>query len=134
MISQNTEPVVYPTTSSTHPLPNNVAWSDAIAAPVLPVVDPTSPEEPFGSRRPAESLQPLVSVGTYIDSTAEARAPSETLLRRVTEEPRSPIAESNDPAAPIKSLADRPSPVSHTSVATISDLHIPGEFPRPQTR
>lgn len=32
-------------------------------------------------------------------------------------------------AAPIKDLADRPPLASHTSAATISDLHIPGEFP-----
>lgn len=44
---------------------------------------------------------------------------------------------SNDPAAPVKALANdptfvapkRPALESHPSVATISELHIPGEFP-----
>ena len=137
-VSPITEPesAIYPTTSSTQPLPGSLAWAEGpIAAPVLPVVDPSSPDDPFGSRRPSESLSPaLVSVGSYIDSTAEARAPSETLLRRVTEEPRSPIADTGDLAKPIKELADRPGLQSHPSVATVSDLHIPGEYPRPQTR
>lgn len=35
-----------------------------------------------------------------------------------------------DPAAPIKDLADRPPLESHTSVATISNLHVPGEYPK----
>lgn len=35
----------------------------------------------------------------------------------------------SDPAAPIRELANRPSLASHVSVATISELHIPGEFP-----
>ena len=35
-----------------------------------------------------------------------------------------------NPALPIKDLADRPPLESHTSVATISDLHVPGEFPK----
>lgn len=35
-----------------------------------------------------------------------------------------------DPALPIKELADRPPLESHTSVATISELHVPGEFPK----
>ena len=123
------EPAVYPSTSSTHPIPSTAAWAEGpIAAPVLPVIDPTSPDDPFGSRRPSQSLQqtPLGSVGTYIDSTPEARAPLDTLLRRVTEEPLSPI---NDPAAPIKDLADRPTLHSHASDVTISHLHIPGEYP-----
>ena len=134
--STGRESAVYPTTSSTQPLPSNLAWAEGpIAAPVLPVVDPSSPDDPFGSRRPSESLSPaLVSVGTYIDSTVEARAPSETLLRRVTEEPHSPIADTGDVAKPIKDLADRPGLQSYPSVATVSDLHIPGEYPRPQTR
>ena len=35
-----------------------------------------------------------------------------------------------DPAAPIRDLADRPPLESHTSVATISNLHVPGEYPK----
>ncbi len=35
-----------------------------------------------------------------------------------------------NPALPIKDLADRPPLESHTSVATISELHVPGEFPK----
>ena len=120
------EPLAYPSTSSTQPIPSTAAWAEGpIAAPVLPVVDPSSPDDPFGSRRPSQNLQqtPLGSVGTYMDSTPEPRAPQDTLLRRVTEEPRSPI---NDPAAPIKDLADRPTLHSHASDITISHLHIPG--------
>ena len=123
------EPVVHPNTSSTQPIPSTAAWAeDPIAAPVLPVLDPSSPEDPFGSRRPSQNMQqtPLGSVGTYVDSTSEARAPLDTLLRRVTEEPGSPI---DDPAAPIKDLADRPTLHSHASDVTISHLHIPGEYP-----
>lgn len=135
--STEQERAVYPTTSSTQPLPSNFAWAEGpIAAPVLPIVDPSSPDDPFGSRRPSESLQQpsLVSVGTYIDSTSEARAPPETLLRRVTEEPRSPAVDLSDPAAPIKELVDRPALQSHTSAVTVSDLHVPGEYPRPLAR
>ena len=35
-----------------------------------------------------------------------------------------------NPALPIKDLADRPPLESHASVATISELHVPGEFPK----
>ena len=35
-----------------------------------------------------------------------------------------------NPAPPIRDLADRPPLESHTSVATISELHVPGEFPK----
>ena len=40
------------------------------------------------------------------------------------------VSKPADPAAPIKDLADRPPLESHTSVSTISQLHVPGEFPR----
>ena len=50
-----------------------------------------------------------------------------------TEDPAAPIrnlAHTSDPASPIKDLAKRPQLESHPSVATISDLHVPGEFPK----
>ena len=39
-------------------------------------------------------------------------------------------SKSANPAPPIRDLADRPPLESHTSVATISELHVPGEFPK----
>lgn len=46
-------------------------------------------------------------------------------------DPAAPIknlAHVSDPGEPIKELAKRPTFESHTSVVTISDLHVPGEF------
>lgn len=43
------------------------------------------------------------------------------------EDLNSPVA---DPAVPIRSLARRPALETHKSVATVSDLHVPGEFPK----
>ena len=42
-------------------------------------------------------------------------------------------AHAADPAGPIKDLADRPPLESHKSVASVSQLHIPGEFPKTKT-
>ena len=39
------------------------------------------------------------------------------------------VPHASDPAAPIRELAERPALVSHNSVATISNLPIPGRFP-----
>ena len=135
-----TEPV-YPTTNSTHPLPDNAAWAEGpTVAPVLPIVG-DSPEDPFGSRRPSETLQQvpgsvapafqthagpvLASVGIYSDESVGSRVPD-----TVTEEAQTPGGTLNDPSAPIKALASRPAFATRPSATTISDLHIPGEFPK----
>ena len=145
------EPVAYPSTTSTHPLPDNVAWADGpTVAPVLPIVS-DSPEDPFGSRRPSETPQQvpdnaawaaqshsapvLASVGTYNDEPIETRVPD-----TVAEELQTPggtlsdpLGHLSDPAAPIKLLASRPPLESHPSATTISALHVPGEFPKTGT-
>ena len=46
---------------------------------------------------------------------------------------RTPASEPADPGAPIRDLANRPPLGSHDSVATITELHVPGEFPRVRT-
>lgn len=135
-----TEPV-YSTTTSTHPLPDNAAWAGGpTVAPVLPIIG-DSPEDPFGSRRPSETLQQvpgngnhagltqaapvLASIGAYNDESVESRVPD-----TVTEEAQTPGGTLNDPGAPIKALAARPPFNTHPSATTISDLHVPGEFPK----
>ena len=142
------EPVVFPSTTSTHPLPDNVAWAGSpTIAPVLPTVG-DSPEDPFGSRRPSDTPSKvpdnaawasqshaapvLASVGTYNDEPIQSRVPD-----TVTEETQTPggtlsdpLGHLSDPAAPIKSLASRPWLDTHPSVTTISALHVPGEFPK----
>lgn len=145
------EPVVYPSATATHPLPDNVVWAGGpTMAPVLPAIG-DSPEDPFGSRRPSETPQQvpenapwatqthaapvLASVGTYNDEPIESRVPD-----TVTEETQTPggtlsdpLGHLSDPAAPIKSLASRPPLESLSSATTISALHVPGEFPKTST-
>ena len=149
--STDAAPVTYPKTTSTHPLPDNVAWAGGpTVAPVLPIIG-DSPEDPFGSRRQSETPQHvpdnaawatqihsapvLASVGTYNDESIESRVPD-----TVAEEMQTPggtlsdpLGHLSDPAAPIKSLASRPALESHPSVTTISALHVPGEFPKTNT-
>ena len=149
--STDAAPVTYPNTTSTHPLPDNVAWAGSpTIAPVLPITG-DSPEDPFGSRRPSEAPQHvqdnaswatqihtapvLASVGTYNEESFESRVPD-----TVAEEMQTPggtlsdpLGHLSDPAAPIKSLASRPALESHPSLTTISALHVPGEFPKGNT-
>jgi len=145
------EPAIFPSTTSTHPLPANAAWAvEPTVAPVLPAIG-DSPEDPFGSRRPSETLQRvpenaawanqsyaapvLASVGTYNDEPIEARVPD-----TVAEEMQTPggtlsdpLGHLNDPGAPIRTLASRPRVESQASTTTISALHVPGEYPKSST-
>lgn len=145
------EPAIFPSTTSTHPLPANAAWAmDPTVAPVLTAIG-DSPEDPFGSRRPSETPQRvpnnaawanqshaapvLASVGTNNDEPIEARVPD-----TVAEEMQTPggtlsdpLGHLDDPGAPIRSLASRPQVESQASATTISALHIPGEFPKSST-
>lgn len=145
------EPAIFPSTTSTHPLPANAAWAmDPTVAPVITTIG-GSPEDPFGSRGPSETPQRvpnnaawanqsqaapvLASIGTYDDEPIEARVPD-----TVAEEMQTPggtlsdpLGRLNDPGAPIRSLASRPQVESQASTTTISALHIPGEFPKSST-
>lgn len=132
-------------------LPAGVAWaSDPTAGPTVgavlqPISD--SPEDPFGSRRPSETPQPmsnnaawvpqaqsvpLGAVGAYNDEPVESRVPD--TVAEETQTPggtlSDPLGHLDDPAAPIKSLASRPPLESRPSATTISGLHVPGEFPK----
>lgn len=145
------EPAIFPSPTSTHPLPANAAWAtDPTVAPVLTAIS-DSPEDPFGSRRPSDTPQRvpnnaawanqshaapvLASIGTYNDEPIEARVPD--TVAEETQTPggtlSDPLGHLNDPGAPIRSLAPRPHVESQASAITISALHIPGEFPRSST-
>jgi len=145
------EPAIFPSTTSTHPLPANAAWAvEPTVAPVLPAIG-DSPEDPFGSRRPSETPQRvpenaawanqsyaapvLASVGTYNDEPIEARVPD--TVAEETQTPggtlSDPLGHLSDPAAPIRTLASRPRVESQASTTTISALHIPGEYPKSST-
>lgn len=108
-----TEPSIYPTTTSTQPLPPNVAWapgsSGSVVEPDQIISRDETPTEVNPNNNPADTF-------------------STQGLSPVTEQP-SPDP-TRDPAAPIKALANRPPLTSHDSVTTISDLHVPGEYPR----
>lgn len=131
----------YQNPTPTQPLPDNVAWAaESTAAPVLPAIG-DSPEDPFSSRRPSESAQQIpdnptyagesfsgpvrAAVGTYDDKPVQSRVPD-----TVTEELQTPGGTLRDPAAPLKALASRPPFETRPSTTTISELHVPGEFPK----
>ena len=107
------EAPVYPSITSTQPLPPNTAWaSDSVSSVV----------EPNQIISSDEGATPTVLETNRVDPFAQQAL--------------SPVAEqldpdpARDPAAPIKALANRPALTSHDSIATISDLHVPGEYPR----
>lgn len=100
--------------STSQPLPPNVAWATSSSSSVIDAnqihsddVTPTSGSnvDPFS---PSSGLSPVSEQSSNLVTGNSKRG---------------------DPGAPIKALA-RPPLESHASVATISDLHIPGEFPR----
>lgn len=100
--------------STSQPLPPNVAWAATSSSSVIDAsqlqsedVTPTtgSKEDPFS---PSSGLSPVLEHSSNLMTGNSER---------------------EDPGAPIKALA-RPALESHASVATISDLHIPGEFPK----
>lgn len=101
--------------ASTQPLPPNVAWASLSSSSVVAPSQLTESTDITPSITSASNTDPFLNKG----------------LSPVTEQP-DPSANINDPGAPIKALAgsSRPLLISHDSIATISDLHIPGEFPR----
>lgn len=100
--------------STSQSLPPNVAWATTSNSSVI---------EP--SQIHSDDVTP--TTGSIVDpfSPNSGLSPvSEHSSNFATE-----TSKRGDPGAPIKALA-RPGLESHASVATISDLHIPGEFPR----
>lgn len=105
------EPSVYPIPTSTQPLPPNVAWAT----------------ENMGSVVEPDQIRSTNATPTAADNSSSAPFATQG-LSPVAEQPAPGLT--NDPAAPIKALANRPILKSHASVTTISDLHVPGEYPR----
>ena len=98
-----------------------------LAAQITPKLETaTSPIESLVKQEPAED--PVVSPLSTLRGDPSFVQAQRGMLETPTTVP------SDDPSAPLKDLASemtRPSmPASHGSVATISDLHVPGEFPR----
>ena len=93
-------PVTFPTTNTTTPLPHNAAWAGESRSSVL------TPD-----KIQSTDVTPTTS-SVDISSTGAGYG-----LSPVTEQP-SPVA------------VKRPPLESQVSVTTISDLHIPGEFPK----
>lgn len=100
--------------STSQPLPPNVAWATTSDSSVIDA-----------SQIHSDDITPTSG------STVNPFSPGSGLSPVLEQSPN--IASGNgkqgDPGAPIKALA-RPGLESHSSVATISDLHIPGEFPK----
>lgn len=100
--------------STSQPLPPNVAWATTSNSSVIDSsqihsddITPTSSStvDPFSI---SSGLSPVLEQSSSLVTGNSKR---------------------EDPGAPIKALA-RPGLESHASVTTISDLHIPGEFPK----
>lgn len=104
---------VDPGTTSAQSLPPNAAWANERAGSVV---------EPYQLKRTEDEATPTIAESDRADPLA-----AQGLGPVVEGENASPA---KDPAAPIKALANRPALTSHDSVATISDLHVPGEYPR----
>lgn len=109
------DPSVYPSTTSTQTLPSNDAWAAGSAISVAEPNQITSTDDATPTAVDTDRADPFATPG----------------LSPVAEQPDPSLA--RDPAAPIKALANRPALTSHDSIATISDLHIPGEYPRTNT-
>lgn len=107
-------PASYPTATSTQPLPQNAAWAPTTAS----VIDPNQIYNDDITPTFTGNVNPLSAVPVGLSPVTEQS---------------SGLGSGNkqDPAAPIRALA-RPALESHASVATISDLHIPGEYPKTQ--
>lgn len=110
------EAVFHPTTGSTStpPIPSNAAWATESASSVV------------------EPNQIIYSDGTT-PRAADTRNPIDPFVAQSPgqiSDHTGPDDLSRDPAAPIKALANRPALTSHDSIVTISDLHVPGEYPR----
>lgn len=98
---------------STQPLPPNVTWAPNAAS----FID--SKQLHRDDNNPAfatSSQEPSFSVAPDLDAFSD-------------QSPRTTAAEARDPRALVREYS-RPGFKSHASENTISDLHIPGEFPR----
>lgn len=107
-----TAPGGSPTSRSTQPIPQNAAWAPSTAS----VIDPTQIYNDDITPTRVGNVNPFSTVIPELSPVAERSTSIESGNRQ-------------DPAAPIKALA-RPALESHASVITISDLHIPGEYPK----
>lgn len=117
-------PASYSTPTSTQPLPPNTAWAPGIASVVaasqLQSTEFAPTPTPGASNAEDGFFGSLSPVKEDLKGTDD--------IRRGTGENGN--EHRSDPAAPIRALASRPPLESHASITTISDLHIPGEFPK----
>lgn len=97
---------------STQPLPPNVTWAPKAAN----VIDPKQLHREDSNPAFASNQGSSLSVAPELDAISE-------------QSPSLAVAESRAPIPPVRGLS-RPGFNSHASESTISDLHIPGEFPR----
>lgn len=101
---------------STQPLPPNVTWAPKAANVIDPKQLHREDSNPaVASNQGSSSL----SVAPELDAISE-------------QSPSLAVAEARAPIGPVRGLS-RPGFNSHASENTISDLHIPGEFPRNRT-
>lgn len=110
-----TAPVAFKPTS-TQPLPPNVIWASKAAN----VIDPKQIRREDSNPAVASNQGPSFTVAPELDDISE-------------QSPSLAAVEARAPIAPVRGLS-RPGFNSHASENTISDLHIPGEFPRNRTR
>ena len=109
---------------------NKVAIQEEKQQPGLQAVDDApqvTAQAPLGVKKSVD--QPLNSAIITEVSPAATYDTSSTADKGVSTALEGSTSKLADPALPIKDLADRPPLESHTSVATISELHVPGEFP-----
>lgn len=80
---------------------------------------------------PQESGQPPVQGAIFAALPSTSSGTNDTSNQSISPMTNGPISHTSDPASPIKDLASRPSLGSR--VGTISELHVPGEFPKGNT-
>lgn len=101
---------------STQTLPSNVTWTPKATN----VIDPKQPHRDDGNPAVASNQgSSSLSVAPELDAISK-------------QSPSIAVAEARAPIRPVRGLS-RPEFNSHGSENTISDLHIPGEFPRNRT-
>jgi hypothetical protein len=109
-----TEPYTSPTSTSTQPLSSTTDWA------------------PGSSQSEVAEPNQFISTGgtpTAVDTSNADPFATQSLRRPVADEQTGPDP-ARDPAGPIKALANRPALRTQDSAATISDLHVPGEYPK----
>lgn len=82
----------------------------------------------ISTRATQESGQPHVQGATFAASPSISSGRKEAAIKNSSPIAGDPTSHAPDPTSPIKDLAIRPSLGSR--VATISELHVPGEFPK----